>query len=650
MKHAVVLGLRLAFGSSGEARYRSLAMSGAALIGTVLLLVVASFARAVWTAQEYALGAARNSDPLVLALTVLAVALPVATLTATVSRLSAGLRERRLTNLRLLGMTPGQTRVVSVTEVGVFAALGWAVGELVFLVVRPLLSGVRLGGQEYAVAQLTPAPLDHLVVACAMPGLVVVLAALPRRRPNVELVQAGRRGRDRRPGWWRVIPLVLGMGLCWWLAETPRQELTDANAAAADQQALAMLASVALLGIGVVLVIPVFVRLVADLLSRAHNFPVALLAGRRLQAQPVAMTRVVSVLLIGLFLATGAHGIAGAFESTSQYQRVDRMVNVEQSTELSAEPGEVAQLVTAAESVAGVRDAVPLPWAEADCRTSVDTGPTCGTRAFLGTCADLQVVDPEVTGCRGDRVQEIGFGRWVDPSVPPVSELTLWTGGYADDGTGPHGATASVPLPSGPTIAASPSRESFFGGGVFVPRSLPGVDGLLPEAPVSVLVLADPGRDLFDNLSAAGLSPTSWEDFAEYDSAVRMRQLVQVLSLVITAVGLLAFGIAATDRALERRREVISLQLVGAPGRALRASQWVEVAVPLVMGCALAIWLGRLAGETYLTFAVDERGLGISWAALTPTLSAAVGGGILLGLVTSLAANPRIRPELIRTE
>lgn len=44
------LGVRLAFGST-EARYRSLAMSGAALIGTVLLLVVASFAAAVWAAS-----------------------------------------------------------------------------------------------------------------------------------------------------------------------------------------------------------------------------------------------------------------------------------------------------------------------------------------------------------------------------------------------------------------------------------------------------------------------------------------------------------------------------------------------------------------------------------------------------------------------
>lgn len=57
MKHSVTLGLRLALGSTGEARYRSLAMSGAALIGTILLLlllllVVAAFARAVLATRD----------------------------------------------------------------------------------------------------------------------------------------------------------------------------------------------------------------------------------------------------------------------------------------------------------------------------------------------------------------------------------------------------------------------------------------------------------------------------------------------------------------------------------------------------------------------------------------------------------------------
>lgn len=643
------LGVRLAFGST-KARYRSLAMSGAALIGTVLLLVVASFAAAVWATRDSSVALDRDGDLLVLALAVLAIALPVATLTATVSRLSTGLRERRLTNLRLLGVTPGQTRAVAITEVGIFALLGWAVGEMVFFGMRPLLARVTLGGQEYSVAQLAPPLLAHLLIALAVPGLVIALAALPRHRPGAELVQAGRRGSDRRPGWWRLVPLVVGVGLCWWVTTVPQPEQSTDVLGNIDTQVIAVLAGIALLGIGVILVIPIFVRLVADLLSRAHEHPAALLAGRRLQAQPVAMTRVVSALLIGLFLATGAHGIIGAFESTPQYQRVDQMVNVEQSTTLQAEPNQIAQIVTTAKSVPGVREAMPLPQVKADCHSSTNIDPTCFTEAFIGTCAELHALDPGITGCLGDQVQEIGPGRMVDSSVPPVPELTLWTDGYADDATGPRGAAAAVPLPTEQTIKVSPWREAFFGGAVFVPSTLPGVAELTPASSADVLVLADPGRDLFDNLNRAGLSPSSWEDFGEYDAVARMRQLVQILSLMIIAVGTLSFGIAATGRALERRREVISLQLLGTPGRLLRASSWLEIALPLVLGCTLAVWLGRLAGETYLQFAAAELSLGISWAVLTPTMSTAVGGAIVIGLATSLAANPRIRPSLIRAD
>jgi len=71
-------------------------------------------------------------------------------------------------------------------------------------------------------------------------------------------------------------------------------------------------AGVALLRIGVVLLVPTFVRLVADLLLTATARPTLVIAGRRLQAQPAAVNRVISGLLIGPFLVTGARGVVAA--------------------------------------------------------------------------------------------------------------------------------------------------------------------------------------------------------------------------------------------------------------------------------------------------------------------------------------------------
>ncbi|WP_162801968.1 FtsX-like permease family protein [Ornithinimicrobium murale] len=659
MTQALRLGLRLAWSATGTARLRSLAMSLVAFLATVLLLATAALTRAAWARQHadtfYRL---RLDDVLTTVLVAVAVALSVGAVVATVSQLSMRLREHRLTNLRLLGMAPGQTRMVAVSEVGAFAVLGWIAGEAVFPLVRPLLGRISLGGQPYAVEHLVPQVLDHLSVALVVPGLVIARGVLRRDRPGRVLVQGGRRGTDRRPGWWRTVPLVVGAGLCLLLISVAEAAREADEALVVGTRTMVLLAvALTLTAVGMLLVVPVFVRLIADLLTRAGGRPTLLVAGRRLQAQPVAMTRVVSALLIGLFLASSALAVVAAYRATPQFERMHRMVTVEQATKISAEPGEVTAVVAAAEAVDGVRRATPVHVARADCVAGEDA--TCWTTALIGTCADRRAAVPEVTGCRGDRVQEVGYGRWLPPSAPVPAELTLWASGFdflPAEGSDeekvipPGGPSAVVPLPSGALIEAPEWAAGFFGGAVFVPTTLPGVDELLSATPAEIRVVADPGRDLFDGLAAAGLEPGSWEDFSEYDRVIRMGQLVTALSTLFVGLGILSFGLSAVDRAIERRREVISLQLVGAPSRFLRAGQWIEVALPLLLGCTLAIWLGLLVGKAFLGLTVPEQLATVEITQMWPALTAAVVGSLLVGLVTSAAANPRIRPELIRSE
>src|SRR5699024_11046053 len=155
----------------------SLAMSVVALIATVLLLVTAALARASWhRLHEDSLGGAgvhsqvRADDVLTVILVAVALGLSVGTLVATTSQLSVRLREQRLANLRLLGMTPAHTRLVAVVEVGAFAVLGWLVGEALFVPLRPLLARIQVGGEPYPLQYLGPHLLDHLLVALLVPG------------------------------------------------------------------------------------------------------------------------------------------------------------------------------------------------------------------------------------------------------------------------------------------------------------------------------------------------------------------------------------------------------------------------------------------------------------------------------------------------
>ena len=108
-----------------------LAVTRGARLRTLLLLLAAALAALVLlttlTAGRFELDHATSYQaemPRIVAAVVAAVALPCLTLLATTARLSAALRDRRLANLRLIGLTPGQTRLVAAAETGVAAALG----------------------------------------------------------------------------------------------------------------------------------------------------------------------------------------------------------------------------------------------------------------------------------------------------------------------------------------------------------------------------------------------------------------------------------------------------------------------------------------------------------------------------------------------
>lgn len=115
MKAEVGLGVRLAgvTGGAWAVRWRSLSVFLASLIGSDVLLTLAAI-----TASEISQRRHGEVEPgvVVLLVTVVIVATaPVLTLAATTARLAAATRDRRLANLRLLGLSPRRTRIVAAT-------------------------------------------------------------------------------------------------------------------------------------------------------------------------------------------------------------------------------------------------------------------------------------------------------------------------------------------------------------------------------------------------------------------------------------------------------------------------------------------------------------------------------------------------------
>jgi hypothetical protein len=127
-----------------------------------------------------------------------------------------------------------------------------------------------------------------------------------------------------------------------------------------------------------------------------------------------------------------------------------------------------------------------------------------------------------------------------------------------------------------------------------------------------------------------------------------VRTLLAVGMILGLIIGVAAYLVAATDRAVERRPQVTALALLGARARTLRAVQVVQVVLPLAVGLVLAVVVGKMAESSYLVTgggAVfwDEDGVPLLLAcALGVLVVAAVGALPLVGR--------RIDPELIRRD
>ena len=241
------------------------------------------------------------------------VALPCIVLVATVARLSASMRDRRLANLRLIGLSPNQTRLVGTGEAGGAALVGTVLGWAGFWLVRPALLGHAPAGAAWG-DFFTPTVLDQVLVVVGVPAVAILASVLPARSSVDEALAVSRRADRRPPGWWRLLPLAAGVALCLSVVASG-----SSNDDASDRQVMGLFGGIGLTAVGMLLVLPVLVRLLTRLTAGRSLGPAQRLAVRRLEAQPAGVARIIAALLIGLFLATGARFVLVAFESTPQY-------------------------------------------------------------------------------------------------------------------------------------------------------------------------------------------------------------------------------------------------------------------------------------------------------------------------------------------
>ncbi|MFC7493696.1 MULTISPECIES: FtsX-like permease family protein [unclassified Nocardioides] len=612
------LGLRLSLTPSARVRTALLVLA-AALAGLVLLTTLAASRFELHNATSY-----QAEMPRIVASVVAAVTLPCLVLLATVARLAASLRDRRLANLRLVGLTPGQTRLVATAETGVAATLGSVLGWLAFWGLRPTLIDHSLGGRHWDLT-FAPEPVDQVAVLLAVPLTVALVGLLPTRVTARDPLAVTRRTDRTPPGWWRLVPLVLGAVACAVVVvgdeRGPREDT--------DREIALFLVGTTQLALGLVLVLPALVRLLTRALSGRPLGAASRIAVRRLEAQPAAVARIIGALLIGLFLVTGARYVLVAFESTPQYVEAARGLEEEQRVATDTTADEAPTVVGELERAEGIRDVVDLPMVRSAGETYLE--------ALVATCADLDRVG-DVRGCRDGEPMWLGSG-----AHEGLPETVRWVAG--DDES-----TIVVTTPR--DLAAMGNDEPW---GLIAPLYADVIipPALVPDLPAttrhSVLVTGPPGRDLVDRVldHAGNQGATVTADYTEYDFVATMRAIVWTIAGVVLGVGLLALTIATIDRTIQRRKEVAGLRLVGLAPGVLRRAQLIETGLPVTLGAVLAIGLGALAGATFLTL---DDGLVMPWLQTWVLLGIAVLGCLGVAAIAMLNAVPRLRPEEIRAE
>jgi putative ABC transport system permease protein len=637
-----LLGLRLA--AAGGRLRAGLVVAGNA-VGVVVLLVAASVPGALSDRLS-------QDDRRLVAVVVLFLLLPVVSLLASVTRLSAAVRDRRLAALRLLGLGAGGTRAVAAGEAVGLSLAGVVVGVATFLVVAgPAVRAGDFAWQSWFDGRvLLPPPLGWLGAVVGVPLLSLVVALAPVHALTRSALQVRRQGSARRPGAWRMVPLAVGLlVLAWGVTRQPGLDRPIPG----DEVAL-FFAGTALTAVSIPLVVPVLVRLVADAGVRWGRSPAALVAARGLQQEPAATTRLVASLLVALFAVAGGRCVLTAFETTPQYVRAERAATTgPQRAYLAAPPGGTLALA-AVRAVPGVRAAYPRFSVGTRCSArdqvtfpgGLPTGTTTCGRAFVGTCADLAAEEPGVVGCRDDRPAwlEHGYG-----TVERTSSTVL----AALDAEGGRSGSLALPVDPAPLRVLPPGDDPSYAEvyDLFVPRATPGLTAVL-SPPQSWTAVLDGGPRPLAALTAAlagsGVDVQPAEDGRDRRLVDGYRAILYAVAVVVLAVGLTALLVTGIDRAMERRRHLAGLAVLGVPAGVVRRSQLLAALAPLAVGLPLAGGAGLLAGATYLSLGSVRRAT--PWEDVSLLIAAALAAAVLVAAATVTGLGGRVRPADLRRE
>jgi hypothetical protein len=590
----------------------------------------------------------------------IAVLMPVLLLISIITRLGSAQRSEMFVTLRLIGATPAQIARLSALETGATSLVGALAGAFLAWATSPLFATIQINNERFFPTDIQPSLPFSLFIALLITVATALVAWFRALRSQSTGLGVSRQIAERRPGLWRLAPVLLGMaGLVGenWL-------ILNVDGSGSFGEILLIGSFVAIL-LGLVLAGPLLTWWASRFALRVSRGAAGVITFARIREHPQATFRAVGGLVVAVFVvsfffaaittvAADARDadveLAGARDAEAELAGA-RDAGLDASAAAGGSGADVGSGGSAADvgsGGSGVGFAPPFS-APASPATDLLWGGLAGdyTIAEMDAAQARLAAVPGVTGTatvyyheaeasefegyravlRAEDAVVLGIPESAVPDVPWVEV----NGGYLPNTLEPVGTEMSVEL--------------------IRPAQLKDVEELRPSFLVGA---CDRDSLVYERVRTAMLTlplrfsvaPMTTTEMNTDDSTSRFTREYAYLAnlgvLIATAISGVSMAVSTVSGIIDRRRTLALTRLMGMPHTVIRRMIVLETLLPLLAVFLLSVALGFFVAQLLLVGLTGGRRF-VVLALIDPSYFVVLTISLLLAAAAILATFPTAR-------
>ncbi|MDR1358010.1 MAG: FtsX-like permease family protein [Coriobacteriales bacterium] len=559
----------------------------------------------------------------------IAILLPVLLLISIITRLGAAQRQETFATLRLMGATPAQIARLAVLETGITSLLGAVAGGALAWALSPLFAQIQIDNERFFAADIQPSVPFALGIALLITVATTLVAWVRALRSQNTGLGASREIVEKKPGLWRLAPLLLGMVTLaggGWLSS--HYDLFSGLSEILFS--ILFVAGFVAILVGLVLAGPLLTWWASRFAARFSRSAAGVIAFARIKQHPQAAFRAVGGLVVAVFVVSFFFAAitiarvdtddgAGAAEATdaSLSGTGDATGNASERAAARPAPPLLHASLSGGYTVADM-DAVQTQLEAAEGVTGVVVvsyleGPAGEEAASSEGAAVIRATDAAVLGIPQAEVPD---APWI--AVPPR---------YLPSAYVPSDADPAHPIQAAQFADIEELRPSYllvaYGG-----------DELMCER-VRTTLLTSSLR-----LVMAPLTTAEMRDDGSANAFIQeYAYLANLGVLIATAVSGISMAVSTISSILDRRRTLALMRLTGMPHTALRRMIAAETLLPLFVVFLLSTALGFIVAQLLLSGLTEGRRF-VDFSLLDPMYFVVLAISLLLATAAIVATFP----------